>query len=131
MNMPTGIVTFNTPVANPMGGADETNYFTTNVVANALQPGTNLLAVELHQAMNTTDAGFDLGLQGIAVPSPRPPNLSIQLTTTNVLISWPGSGYILLSSPTVDGTYDPVPSATNPHPVNHALGNRFYRLRNP
>lgn len=131
MNMPTGIVTFNTPVANAMGGADETNYFTTNVVATALQPGTNLLAVELHQAMNTTDAGFDLGLLGIAVPTPRPPNLSIQRNGTNLLLSWPGSGYILLSSPTVDGIYNPISPATNPHSISPAGGSRFFRLRNP
>ncbi len=129
MNMPTGIVTFNTPVANPMGGADETNYFTTNVVANLLHPGTNLLAVELHQATGTADAGFDLGLRGIAVPTLRPPNLSIQLTSTNILLQWPGTGYTLLSSPTITGTYSPIPSATSPYPVNPATGNRFYRLR--
>jgi len=143
MNMPTGTVTFNyyVPDTQAVGGGCtpsslfcETNYYTTNVDAAFLINGTNLLAVELHQVANTgstADAGFDLALLGVAVPSTVRPPLAIQRARTNVVLSWPGSGFLLQEAAQVNGAYTNRPAATSPYMVPVTPGNRFFRLIKP
>lgn len=59
-NMPEGAVTYNTFASSTIGGSDETVY-TEFVVPNTLQNGTNVIAVELHQAdASSSDLGFDM-----------------------------------------------------------------------
>ena len=59
-NMPAGTIGFNTFASNTVGGTDETTYFQT-VTAKMLQTGTNVIAVELHQATaNSSDLSFDM-----------------------------------------------------------------------
>src|SRR5690606_21350121 len=48
-NMPEGAVTYNTYASSTVGGEDETTYELVET-ANLLQNGTNVIAVELHQA---------------------------------------------------------------------------------
>jgi hypothetical protein len=61
--MPTGAVTYLTLASITAGGADETNYFGTNVSVASLVSGSNLLAVEIHQAaIDSSDVSFDLSL---------------------------------------------------------------------
>jgi hypothetical protein len=65
-NMPTGAVIYTTFASTPVNDADETNFFATTISANALPAGTNVLAVEVHQANATSsDLGFDLELLGL------------------------------------------------------------------
>jgi hypothetical protein len=129
MNMPLGTITFNTAVASAMavGGANETTYFATNIVAPLID-GTNVLAVELHQTLNTSDAGFDLGLTGMAPPSPGTPPLRIQFLGGKIVVTWSASGFILQEANSVAGLYNNLPSATSPHTNSLPSGNRFYRL---
>ena len=59
-NMPEGAVTYNTYASSTVGGEDETTYELVET-ANLLQNGTNVIAVELHQASaNSSDLGFDM-----------------------------------------------------------------------
>ena len=65
-NMPTGAVSHTTLASAAVGTTDETNFFQTSVVLDHLREGTNLLAVELHQAAtNSSDLAFDLALNAI------------------------------------------------------------------
>jgi hypothetical protein len=129
MNIPAGPITFNYAVASAMavGGANETTYYPTNIIAPLID-GTNVLAVELHQTVNTSDAGFDLGLIGMAPPSPGTPPLTIQLVGGKIVVTWAANGFILQEANSVGGVYNNLPSATSPHTNALPTGNRFYRL---
>lgn len=62
-NMPTGAVSFTTlaSAATP----DETNFVAQNISPSALAPGTNVVAVEIHQnSVTSSDISFDFGLVG-------------------------------------------------------------------
>ena len=69
-NMPLGAVNYLTLATNTVSGVDETNFFSAWVEASLLREGSNLLAVEVHQAAaNSSDLAFDLAL--VEVPSAR------------------------------------------------------------
>jgi len=131
MNMPTGAVTFNTLAPQAIGGTDEFRYFPTNISPSLLISGLNVLAVELHQASGTGDAGFDLELAGVAPPPSSVPPLTIQFNGTTATISWTGSGFILQEASSVAGLYNNLPAATSPYVISPPTGNRFYRLSKP
>jgi hypothetical protein len=133
MNISTGAVTFNTfvPTLQAVGGSDEFTFYPTNIGPGLLVNGPNLLAVELHQTSNTSDAGFDLGLAGIAIPPGAVPPLAIQRAGGSVVISWPGSGAVLQESSRPQGPYTNRPAATSPFTVPAQPGHRFFRLFRP
>jgi hypothetical protein len=97
-NMPNGPIAFNTLATNTVGGNDEMLFYGTFVSPTRLRPGTNLLAVEIHQvATNSSDISFDLELLGLGNARPfvslthpidgamigTPTNISIQATATD------------------------------------------------
>ena len=114
-----------------ISGSDENTFLSVPVDSRLLREGTNVLAVELHQTSSTSDAGFNLGLLGIAVPSSIRPPLGIQRTRTNVVVTWMGNGFILQESSQLDGVYTNRPTATSPYTNPVTAGNRFFRLRKP
>jgi len=60
-NLPAGALTFTTRASAGLGGTDETNPIPFTIPASALVPGTNVIAVELHNAGPTNaDASFQL-----------------------------------------------------------------------
>lgn len=64
-NMPSGPVDFETPAVVPVAGAAEDAFFSAYLSAALLQPGENVLAVEIHQSSPTSsDISFDLSLEG-------------------------------------------------------------------
>ena len=66
-NMPSGTITFQTAAVNAIGGADENTFFNFPLNPSALQAGNNILAVEIHQNIDTSsDISFDLELAGTA-----------------------------------------------------------------
>ena len=66
-NMPEGPVSFST-LASANASDDGTIFYPTNVAANILREGVNVLAVELHQAnVGSSDLSFDLELSGVPV----------------------------------------------------------------
>jgi hypothetical protein len=71
-NLPSGNIGPTTLASTAVGGADETNFFSTAVAPTALVAGQNLLAVEIHQSGGTsTDVSFDLELKGTLADPPR------------------------------------------------------------
>jgi hypothetical protein len=130
-NMPNGPVAYDTYASTPIGGANESYYMPTNTAADALLVGENLLAVELHQSSGTSDAGFDLGLVGIALPAPIAPALNIYRSGNGLLLTWPGSGFSLQDAPVAGGPYATRVTGTNTYSIPNPTGNRFYRLFKP
>lgn len=62
-NMPAGTVSSTTFASVALGAPDESTFFSASVSKTALIAGTNVLAVEIHQANGTsTDVSFDLEL---------------------------------------------------------------------
>src|SRR5204862_2436957 len=73
-NMPGGPVTPNTLAATTINTPDETIYeqHSLRTAGSGIVPGTNLVAVELHQsAATSSDAGFDLQLTGYGTSEAR------------------------------------------------------------
>ncbi|NOY27022.1 MAG: lamin tail domain-containing protein [Oligoflexia bacterium] len=71
-NMPTGDVTAATMASVAVSGGDETAFFEYSVDASVLVSGTNVLAVEIHQATPTSsDITLDLKLSVTRVVSDR------------------------------------------------------------
>jgi hypothetical protein len=61
-NMPAGPVTATTPAASDVSGAAEKTFVSLPVATTALRTGTNVLAVEVHNAGASTDLSFDAEL---------------------------------------------------------------------
>ncbi len=73
-NMPAGAISSGTLASTTVNTPDETTFFETilPVTGQNLVTGSNLVAVELHQATATSsDAGFNLQLIGIGTTGPR------------------------------------------------------------
>jgi hypothetical protein len=88
-NMPAGTVTSSTLASVALGGADETTLVTASVPVSMLLTGTNVLAVEIHQANGTSsDVSFDLELSGSTGASvTRGPYLQMG-TPTSAVVRW-------------------------------------------
>ena len=64
-NMPQGYVTYDTYSTTYVGGDDENAYFEFSLDKLPVQPGTNVIAVEIHQTNGTSsDISFDLEFLG-------------------------------------------------------------------
>ena len=131
MNMPLNVATFNTLASTAVGGTDELKYYPTNTSAALLREGANVLAVELHQTLNTSDAGFDLGLNGVVIPPVNIPPLMVEHLGDSVRLTWPGTGFVLQEASQPEGPYVSRPALTSPHLISPPIGNRFYRLARP
>ena len=90
-NMPTGSITFTTLASSVIGGAEEDRFFTVSVSTSVLNAGSNIIAVEIHQAnVTSSDISFDLQFIGVE-PNPLPVEL-IYFTAssgpTGVSLEW-------------------------------------------
>ena len=87
-NMPAGAVSFTTYAASVLGVPQEATFYTANL-ANTLVTGTNVIAVEVHQANGTsTDLSFDLELIATdSVSLTRGPYLQIA-TPNSITVKW-------------------------------------------
>jgi hypothetical protein len=138
-NMPGGGVTYATPASTVAAGDDETTtFYATNVSPNLLVNGTNVLAVEIHQANATsTDLSFDLEMSG----DPAPPRLSTMLAGGSIVLAWPlwAAGFRLQSTAQLaPGTTwsNLAASVTSTNGQNRATvaassGQQFFRLASP
>lgn len=64
-DMPAGTITFTTLASAAISGTAESTFYSASIPPSALVAGTNVLAVEIHQAAPTsTDISFDLKLSG-------------------------------------------------------------------
>ncbi|HKX60961.1 MAG TPA: Ig-like domain-containing protein [Verrucomicrobiae bacterium] len=88
-NMPAGAVTYATYASIPVNGADETNFYAINLSPGLLVSGTNVLAVEIHQANATSsDLGFDLEFTGTGN---LPPIVNISSPGNNATLAAPAN----------------------------------------
>jgi hypothetical protein len=132
LGMPEGPVTYNT-LANRT--ADHNGYEVIDVDAPSLVAGTNVLAVELHQAsLDATDLTFGMKLTGIlpAMPAVHP-RLSIGLNAGNVEISWSPAVGTLESTDDLAGTWSTVTPSNPPnlHVTPASEMKQFYRVMVP
>ncbi len=99
-NMPEGEITASTLALTAINGADETAW-TVFETANLLQDGTNVIAVELHQAAaNSSDLGFDMSvdfelppLAPAAYPLPKGSEWSYLDNGTNQGTEWTAAAF--------------------------------------
>jgi lysophospholipase L1-like esterase len=117
-NLPPGPISYSTPATTNIVGDPEYIYYQNNF-ATTLVPGTNVIAVEVHQNNATNSVlGFDMELLGGAWVVP-PPTLSASVIATNIVLNWPvtnGAAFSLYSSPQLTGApWQPVsaPLQTN------------------
>jgi hypothetical protein len=112
------------------------------VDASKLLPGTNTLAIEVHQFSPFTAAmGFDLELIGTGQINPVRPTLSITPSGSNLLLAWPaddGGDFHLyhatnLSTATWVSNTIPAQNLGGQMVVTQALDAtaRFFRLQKP
>ncbi|WCJ59442.1 Ig-like domain-containing protein [Fontisphaera persica] len=103
-NMPTGTITYNTYASAPAGD-DGTVYYEANI-ANLLVPGTNVLAVEVHQnSATSSDLSFDLELRGYPVIIRNQSPVVTWLTPTNkAALAGPASVPLQVQATDPDGT---------------------------
>ena len=143
-NMPGGVILNTTTASSAVSGANETTFFPTTLRATNVFPGTNIVAVEIHQSdANSSDLGFDLELDGdgYVVNASSPPVISAALVGGQLQISWPVSatGFRLYSSPQLGPGAAWQWVGVPPTPVNGfnvltvpATNSAFfYRLQNP
>jgi hypothetical protein len=89
-NMPaTGAILYNTPASSSVPAADEsTNFYTTNINASVLVPGTNIVAVEVHQnAITSSDLSFDFEMSALHMATPH--LTAAPVSGARVRIAWP------------------------------------------
>jgi hypothetical protein len=91
-NLPTGTINYTTFATSVIGGTDEQTFFPSTLGGSLLVNGTNLLAVEVHQAStNSSDIAFDLELRGVNVPPSvsitNPPNNSVFPSGASITMS--------------------------------------------
>jgi hypothetical protein len=88
-NMPSGAVSYTTLASVALGAPDESTFFTTSLSTSALVAGTNTIAVEIHQANQTSsDISFDLELTGLTGANVvRGPYLQLG-TPTSIHVRW-------------------------------------------
>ena len=137
-NLPGGTASYLTPALGAVPAGDETtNFYSTNINATLLVPGTNVLAVEVHQNISTSsDVSFDLSLEANCLV-PRPP-LALTARSGNLHLNWPASGaFALWSAPSVMPPGAWTRDTNTPVFTNwqwslvlpSGSSNRFYRLR--
>lgn len=72
-NLPAGPLTADTMAISGVGAVDESEWFSFEASSHMLVPGTNILAVEVHQSSRTSsDVSFDLKLEALRVHDHEP-----------------------------------------------------------
>ncbi|MBX7104885.1 MAG: metallophosphoesterase [Gemmataceae bacterium] len=80
-NMPAGTITATTLASAAVSGADESTFFSASLNPSLLQTGTNVIAVEIHQAaVDSSDISFDMDLKA-TVPQQLPPPSVVSVQT--------------------------------------------------
>ena len=104
-NMPATPINYQTLASAGVSGADEQTFFVTSLGVTNLAPGTNVLAVEIHQAtVDSSDLGFNLELTASGyLEEIAPPRLSVVYADGFVEVSWPNTsvGYRVYEAPSL------------------------------
>ncbi|MDB6123883.1 MAG: hypothetical protein JWQ71_2876 [Pedosphaera sp.] len=91
MNLPAGAISSSTLATNDVNSFDERAFFERNVDSALLVPGTNVLAVEVHQiSASSPDLSFDFTLTGLTTEQVRP-RLEISSIPSSAKLNWPAT----------------------------------------
>src|SRR5262249_54264406 len=128
-NMPAGPVTYSTrPLTGISVRSDELTPVTITVPPSALVDGDNVLAVEMHQANNTsTDLAFDMQLQAIYAPTPV---LTLDTPTENSYVATPNTTFTGLCT-TSAGTVSVYVNGNNSSILTGSCVNNEYSITGP
>jgi len=126
-NLPLGPIDYLTLATNALP-QDETTYFYTNTVpASLLVPGTNIIAVEIHQSsVTSSDLSFDLWLEGVRPPAPlllRQVRIGRQL-----VLFWSEPDAVLEKAAALEGPWS-AESTGNPQAFDLSGPQWFFRLK--
>jgi hypothetical protein len=112
--------------ANQQGSAPANNSIdTATISAGLLVPGTNWVAVEVHQFNATSsDISFDFSLTGNSAP-----RVLMQPFGGDLLLNWSATDYALEHASDVTGPWTPVPSFDVPVTVSPSEARKFFRLK--
>ncbi len=115
-NMPTGTILYDTFASSPANSPQENYYNRYTISKSSFVSGTNIIAVEVHQARNSTDVSFNLGLTATITTtvSPTPtttPSVTITPTLTPSVTVTPTPLPTGSISPTPTITISPTPTA--------------------
>jgi hypothetical protein len=138
-NMPTGEITYVSRALQALGSPEQDAINKVWLDASRLRPGTNTVAVQLHNAtLFNQDVSFDFAL---VVDSPfTPPRWRLQRWGGNLLIAWPRDfgGFVLQATTNlVNPMWDTIPDVSSTvltgefqtyQPIDTQ---RFYRLTRP
>ncbi len=118
-NMPNGTITSSTYAVDDIGGTDESTWNVSNVSSGLIVPGTNTIAVEIHQqSAGSSDISFNLALEAASTQGPAPTNLhTTAVTGTSASLAWTApsgsvTSYNVYRNGTLVGT-SPAPSFTD------------------
>jgi autotransporter-associated beta strand protein len=127
-NMPSGVITNQTPARVGLGGLAESTWLTNTLDPALLVTGTNLLAIEVHQnALTSSDLAMNFELTGTAGVSTNAA-LGVARDGSELVFVWPAAeAYFTLHSAT--NLMPPV--SWTPVAVEPALSNNFWRLTLP
>ena len=144
MDTNTAVLNYLAHALTSVTGTDEQTFFTNTFSAARLLPGTNVLAVEVHQYDGTSsDLSFNLELTGYGyVDDTATAKISCSLTSGNIKLAWPANafGYRLYTSPQLSGpgnVWSPVsasPQTTNGQnsvTLPASGGQQLFRLGKP
>ncbi len=88
-NLPSGIISNATPASSSVGGAAENLWLTNAIPCSLLVPGTNVVAVEVHQyALSSSDLCFGFTLDATTV-LPEEPRLYMAAGDQRFTLAWP------------------------------------------
>jgi len=131
-NMPQGPIDYST---RPSAVGDA-NCVSTAVLGLRPVAGTNILAVEIHQANDagaTMDAAFDTELTIYFVRTPAIPQLHFSYDDGQAILTWDFENLVLQTADAVFGSWFDIPTVNRRHvvPVTSTATQKFFRLATP
>jgi hypothetical protein len=130
-NMPAGAISYGTYTTAGQNGENTIDQASLNV--NRLVAGTNIVAVEIHQADATSsDVSFALGLTGNTLAQSLPQNLRMGVFGNELTFGWADAAYLLQEADVITGPWTNMPGQSPISlPVRRDVPQKFYRLIKP
>ncbi len=102
-NLPAGAIDYLTLAVTPLGTAEEGIIQTAIISADVLVPGTNVIAVEIHQVLPTsTDTSFDMEMVGL--PANQTPSVALLIPSEGATFAAPATIALEASASDSDGS---------------------------
>ncbi len=117
-----------TTFANSQGSAPADNTIDTATLSpSLLVPGTNVVAVEVHQYdLASSDLSFDFSLTGNPVAAPQ---IIVSRFNQQWALAWAAAGYLLEQADDATGPWTPLVDVNPPTTIDLNAARKFFRLR--